>query len=322
MNVTIGVDVGGTNIVCGATDGTGRVLRKLKRPTEASAGHEAVLGRIADMVGQIGEELEADGRATSVGVGIPGLVDPLKGVSRFAGNLGWRDIPAAKLLAERIGLPVFIDNDVRMYIYGEAVAGAGRGYGHVLGITIGTGIAAAMVNGGELYYGHNAMAGEIGHVRMDGVDELCACGLTGCLETVASASGMVRQAKKALREGRTGLLAERFAGEALDRLSAADLSAAMDDGDELAAEIIVRAGELNGRALAAAAMVLSPDVIVVGGGGALAGERLLGPLRKELYRLLLPDFRDGLKVVTAEHNDDAGIIGSSLYAAYRSGLIV
>ncbi|MFC4600469.1 ROK family protein [Cohnella hongkongensis] len=319
MNMTIGVDVGGTNIVCGATDGQGRVLRKLKRQTEAWAGHEAVLARIADMVEEIREALGNDYRAVGVGVGVPGLVDPLAGVSKFAGNLKWRDVPVASLLERRIGLPVFIDNDVRMYVYGEAVSGAGRGYRHVLGITIGTGIAAAIVNGGELYYGHQAMAGEIGHVRMDGVEEQCACGLSGCLETVASASGMVRQAKKALRAGRESLLAERFPGDELEKLTAADLSQAMDDGDALASEILVRAGRLTGRALAAAAMVLSPDAIIVGGGGALAGERLLGPLREELYGLLLPDFREGLRVVTAEHNDDAGIIGSSLYAAYRNG---
>jgi len=319
MNVTIGVDVGGTNIVCGAADESGRVLRKIKRPTEAHAGHEAVLGRIADMVSEIREEIGGSSRATSVGVGIPGLVDPRTGTSLFAGNLKWRNLPVASLLEEKIGLPVFIDNDVRMYIFGEAIAGAGRGYAHVLGITIGTGIAAAIVNEGELYYGHRALAGEIGHVRMEGIEEACACGLTGCLETVASASGMVRQAKKTLREGRASILADWFPGDALDRLSAADLSRAMDAGDVLASEIIVRAGVLNGRALAAAAMVLSPDVIVVGGGGALAGERLLAPLREELYRLLLPDFREGLKVATAENNDDAGIIGSALYAGYRNG---
>jgi len=317
MNATIGVDVGGTNIVCGAVDEAGRVLFKTKRPTEAGAGSAAVLDRIADMAREIRERLGDGIEAVCVGAGLPGLVDPEEGLSRFAGNLGWRNVPAASLLEERIGLPVFVDNDVRMYVLGEALVGAGRGYRHVLGITIGTGIAAAIVHGGEPYYGHRAMAGEIGHVRMEGVEEACACGLSGCLETIASASGMVRQAKKAIQAGRESLLAERFAGAGLDRLTAADLSRAMDDGDALAREIVVRAGVLNGRALAAAAMVLSPDVIVVGGGGALAGERILAPLRDELYRLLLPDFRDGLKVVAAERNDDAGIIGSALQARRR-----
>ena len=320
MKITLGVDVGGTNIVCGAVDETGRVLRKAKRPTGAADGPDAVLNRIADMAREIRGGLGEEAFATSaVGVGIPGLVDPEAGVSRFAGNLKWRDVPVAKLLEEKIGLPVCIDNDVRMYVYGEAVAGAGRGYGHVLGITIGTGIAAAIVNGEKLYYGSRAMAGEIGHVRMDGVEEACACGLTGCLETAASASGMVRQAKKALLAGRESVLTEWYPGDDLGRLTAADLSRAMDEGDELAKEIIVRAGVLNGRALAAAAMLISPDVIVVGGGGALAGERLLAPLREELLRLLLPDIREGLAIVAAEHNDEAGIIGSALHARRKFG---
>jgi len=317
MNVAIGVDVGGTNIVCGAVDESGRVLMKLKRSTEAQAGHDGVLGRIADMANEIRTALGEGVVVTGIGAGIPGLVDPAAGVSRFAGNLNWRNLPVAGVLANRAGLPVYIDNDVRMYVYGEALVGAGRGYGHVLGITVGTGIAAAIVNDGELFYGFKAMAGEIGHVRMDGVEEDCACGLSGCLETVASASGMVRQAKKALREGRSSLLREWFPGETLDGLTAAHLSRAMDEGDVLAKEILTRAGMLTGKALAAAAMVLSPEIIVVGGGGAMAGERLLSPLREELYRSLLPDFREGLKVAAAEHNDDAGIIGSALYAMQR-----
>lgn len=320
MAITIGVDVGGTNIVCGAVDETGRVLLKLKQPTEAGKGHAKVLSRIAGMVRQIRAELgaEHDAKAvTAVGVGIPGLVDPISGISRFAGNLNWRDIPVVSLLESELGIPVHIDNDVRMYVYGEAAAGAGRGIEHVLGITIGTGIAAAMVHGGQLYYGYKSMAGEIGHVRMDGVEDACSCGLSGCLETVASASGMVRQAKKALIEGRESLLGTWFPGEEVDRLTAAHLSQAMDQGDALATEIITRAGALTGQALAAAVMVLSPEAIVIGGGGALAGERLLKPLREELFRLILPDFREGLKVVTAEHNDDAGIIGSALYARHK-----
>jgi glucokinase len=318
MVVSIGVDVGGTNIVCGAVDEKGRVLRKLKRPTPAHSGHSAVLDRIADMVHEVRGAFQGEHEAASVGVGIPGLVDPKAGLSRFSGNLNWRNVPVVAELEKRIGLPVRIDNDVRLYVYGEAIAGAGRGFGQVLGITIGTGIAAAMVMEGQLHYGYKAMAGEIGHVRMDGVEESCACGLTGCLETVASASGMVRQAKKEMLKGRRSVLQEWYPGDSINNLSAADLSKAMDEDDLLATEVLTRAGILNGRALAAAAMVLSPEVIVIGGGGALAGERILAPLRDELYRLLLPDFREGLKVVAAEHNDDAGIIGSALYARHHT----
>ncbi|MCD9022803.1 ROK family protein [Cohnella silvisoli] len=317
MSLSIGVDVGGTNIVCGAVDADGRVLRKLKRKTEAHLGHSEVLRRIADMVGEIRETLGSEHEVIGVGLGIPGLVDPKAGISLNSSNLNWRNIPVASELEALIGLPAFIDNDVRMYVYGEAIAGAGRGSGHVLGITIGTGIAAAIVLEGQIFYGYKALAGEIGHVRMEGVDEQCACGLSGCLETVASASGMVRQAKKAIREGRESLLNKAFPGDTLENLTAADISKAMDDGDQLATEILTRAGALNGRALAAATMVLSPEVIIVGGGGALAGERIMAPLREQLLDLILPEYREGLKVVTAEHNDDAGIIGSALYARHQ-----
>ncbi|MFC5468389.1 ROK family protein [Cohnella suwonensis] len=318
MNVSIGIDVGGTNIVGGVVEESGAVIRKVKRPTEANAGSEAVLDRITDIVRELRESLADGVDATAVGVGIPGLVDPDAGLSRFAGNLGWRNVPVVRELEKRIGLPVVIDNDVKLYVYGEAVAGAGRGSRHVLGITIGTGIAAAIVNDGAIYHGFKSMAGEIGHVRMDGVNERCSCGLAGCLETVASASGMVRQTRKALREGRESVLRDWFPGdEAFAGLTAAHLSRAMDEGDALATAVMTRAGMLNGRALAAAAMTISPEVIVVGGGGALAGDRLMEPLRNELYGLLLPDFREGLKVVLAENNDEAGIIGSALYARKR-----
>ncbi|XID93553.1 ROK family protein [Paenibacillaceae bacterium WGS1546] len=318
--IALGVDVGGTNIVCGAVDAAGRVLRQTKRPTDAAAGYEAVVARIAGMAADIRASLGDGYEIAAVGVGIPGLVDPDKGISRFAGNLKWRDLPVASELERLIGLPVYVDNDVRMYVYGETAAGAGRGCEHVLGITIGTGIAAAIVSGGELYYGRSAMAGELGHVRMADVEDACSCGLTGCLETVASASGMVRQARRALLAGEDSLLGRWFPGDEAGRMTAADLSRAMDEGDALAERIVVRAGVLCGRALAAAAMLLSPDRIIVGGGGALAGERLLAPLREELYRLLLPDIRDGLTVAPAERNDDAGIIGSALCASRRLGI--
>lgn len=316
MGIAIGVDVGGTNIVCGAIDEAGNVLARRKRLTEAGQGAGAVLDRIADMVQEVIAELGGMPVA-GIGVGVPGLIDPNAGVSRSAANLNWQDVPVVTELERRCGLPVRIDNDVKLYVYGEAMVGAGRGYKHVLGITIGTGIASAIVNEGKLYYGHKAMAGELGHVHMEGIEEPCACGLRGCLESVASASGMVRMARKALEEGRPSVLRQWYPDGDIERLTGVDLSKAMDLGDELATEIIVQSGRLSGKALAAAALVLSPDIIVIGGGGALAGERLLAPLREELNRGLLPEFREEIAVVSAKHNEDAGIIGSALYVRSR-----
>ncbi|OUS77791.1 hypothetical protein B1748_03130 [Paenibacillus sp. MY03] len=315
--LTIGIDVGGTNIVCGAVDAAGRVIGKRKLPTDAREGPNAVLDRIAAMVEVVKAECGGVGTIAAAGIGIPGLIDPEAGIARAAGNLGWLDVPVAAELERRIGVPVRVDNDVKLYVYGEAAAGAGRGYRHVLGMTIGTGIASAAISDGKLLYGHKSMAGELGHIRMEGVQLPCTCGLRGCLETVASASGMLRRARELLEQGRESVLRERFPGACIHRLTGADLSLAMDEGDPLATEIIVTAGELCGQVLASAVSVLSPEIVIIGGGGALAGERLLSPLRKELLDRLFPAFREGLRVVAAEHNDDAGTIGSALYARER-----
>lgn len=329
MEVFAGVDVGGTNIVCGLVSSAGQVVHKLKRPTEAGRGPDAVLERIAAMIEEaVASYRGEDGQSVTLaaaGIGLPGLVDPEEGIAKFAGNLGWRDLPAASRLKARLQLPVFIDNDVRTYVFGEALYGAGAGTGHVIGVTIGTGIASAMVNEGSLFYGFRHMSGELGHIVMEGLSDPCPCGLTGCLETYASASGMVRQARKAIESGESTVLRSWFPGERLAELTAADLSRAYDQGDALAVSILERAGSLLGRALSYAVSLNSPEMIIIGGGGALAGDRILKPLERELMSRILPDYRDRLKIVPAMHNDDAGVTGSAMYAKHKytalSGLI-
>ncbi|TJY41503.1 ROK family protein [Cohnella pontilimi] len=318
MKFWIGVDVGGTNIVCGAVDRDGRVLHTIKAPTDAAAGSAAVLDKISDMCRQVAAELGSTDELAAVGIGTPGLVDPRAGISIYSTNLNWRNVPVAAEISARLGVPVWIDNDVRNYVFGEARYGAGRSFDTVLGLTVGTGIAAAIVRRGELFYGHKAMAGEIGHGPREGIDVPCSCGLTGCLEAVASASGMVREAKRLISQGRDTVLTEWYPGERLADLAAADLSRAMDTGDPLATEVVTRAGTLIGRALEPAVHLISPDVIIVGGGAAMAGERLLGPMREALFPRLLPDFRSELQIRTAELHDDAGIIGSAMSAMARA----
>jgi glucokinase len=316
MGYKIGIDVGGTNIVCGVIDGDGRLIGKLKRPTESRRGFAAVIDRIAAMVSEV---LDAHGIARTdveaIGAGIPGFVDPLQGVVRKAGNLGWDDAPVAEALGVKTGLPVFIDNDVRMYVFGEAMCGAGRGFDVVLGLTVGTGMAAAVVDHGRLYYGGGFMAGELGHIRMEGIDYACGCGMTGCLETVVSATGIARLGREKAAAGAT-VLADWFGGKP-DELTAADVSRAYDLGDAAAIEVMDKVGTMLGRGLSYATTLFSPDVIVIGGGAAQAGERLLRPMREELRRLVHPMYWERLEIRTAELADDAGVIGSAMNAAER-----
>lgn len=316
MAYTIGIDLGGTNIVGGLVDGQGKIVARRKRPTEAALGSDRVLGNIAEMVLQLMDDqgLQRED-VTAIGAGIPGLIDPLNGICTFAGNLNWRNLDVANRLSTLTGIPAYIDNDVRMYVLGEAEAGAGRGFRTIFGLTLGTGVAAALVYNGQLYYGAGGIAGEIGHIRMDGVDATCGCGLTGCLETVASANGLARIARERIAAGETSILTELAPD--LNALTSAHLSEAYDRGDRLAAEVFDYAGRLLGRGLSYAVTLLNPDGIVIGGGASNAGDRLFAPMREELQRLVLPMYWEQLTIRTAELQDDAGIIGSAVNAGRR-----
>lgn len=317
MKVAAGVDIGGTHIVCGLAEESGRIVAKKKFDTRPERGASAVLEGIAAEIGRLRTEsgLAADD-LEAVGLGVPGLVDADHGVSVRAVNLGWTGVPAAAALQDALGKPVYLDNDVRMYVYGEAMAGAARNREYVLGVTIGTGLASAFVQKGEPLYGHRAMAGEIGHVPMDGYERMpCNCGGSGCLETIVSATGIARQARSRIERGEDSVLAVWFPD--LSKLRSVDVSRACRAGDPLAADVLDRTGRALGVALAWAVPLLSPDAIVIGGGGALAGEPLLGPMRRELDSRLLQDYRGRFVVESAALNDDAGWIGSALWALRR-----
>jgi glucokinase len=318
VSYLIGIDVGGTNIVAGLLDGDGNLLRKIKQPTEARLGSEQVIRKMVQMVQSLLSAEQIDtGQILAAGVGNPGMVDPIRGVSVFAGNLGWKDVKVAERLRQQLDIPVFIDNDVRMYVFGEAIKGAGKGYRHVLGITLGTGIGAAIVNQGQIYYGSGFMAGELGHIPMEGEQSPCPCGMRGCLETVASATGISRQVHEAVANGRTSILQTWYADKNLSDVTAADVTRAYDAGDEAAIDIICHTGRLLGKGLSYAVSLLSPDVIVIGGGVAAAGERLFAPMREELKRSVFQGYWERISIRTAELLDDAGVIGSAVYAKKR-----
>lgn len=223
------------------------------------------------------------------------------------------NIRVADEIHNRIGAPVYIHNDVKMIVYGEAIQGAGRGYDHVFGITLGTGLASAFVDHGKLLVGGGDLAGEIGHVRMEEIPYTCGCGMQGCLETIASATGIARQAIDALDEGRPSVLGEWFPLNKRAALTAKDVTNAYDVGDPLAIDIMKHTGTILGKALAFAVVLYSPDVII-GGGVTAAGERLLQPLQDTLLAYVHPLYRDRIRIVTPDLQDHAGVIGSAEYA--------
>lgn len=308
-----GVDVGGTNIVTGLMSKDGAIVWKTKVATEPHKGNEHVVERIANTVLE-GMKVSgiAEEQLAGVGIGMPGILDTEKGISIEASNLHFRNYPLAANLKKKINLPVTINNDVRMYMYGEAMHGAGKELDYVLGLTLGTGMAAAFITKGDIFTGGGGLAGEMGHIPIDGVKHRCNCGLTGCLETVVSATGIARQAKEAVAAGKETVMSTYY--DDPDQLTAADVSRAYDAGDDVARSIMQYTGELLGRALTYIVPLLSPDIVVVGGGAALAGERLLGPTRDILQNYSLSYYSDRVQVAPAVHIDDAGVIGSASWA--------
>jgi len=311
-----GFDIGGTNIVGGLVDRQGDVVWSKKLATESDKGNDHVMQRVAMLYesglaefGLVSDDI------VGLGVGMPGLVDPEQGISVYSTNLNFRNYPLVAKLEQLTGKSVVMENDVRMYVYGEAVAGAGRGKRHVLGMTVGTGLASAMVNDGRLYRGGGDYSGELGHIPIAGVEYPCGCGLKGCLETVVSATGLARQAKEAVLSGTQTLLAELR--EHPEQLTAADVSTAYDAGDEAAIAIMQRTGNMLGHALSYAVPLFSPDMIVFGGGVLQAGERFLAPVRETLLANVMPMYRDRLELAAAQRNEDAGVIGSAKWAFHQ-----
>ncbi|CAL9548528.1 Glucokinase [Actinosynnema sp. ALI-1.44] len=294
MGLVVGVDVGGTATKAVLVDGD-RVLAHASTPTPRPGRN--VVGEVVDVVSGLVGELDPAGSA-DVGVVVPGIVDEARGVAVWSENLGWRDVPFAALLTDRLGRPAAFGHDVRAGGLAESAAGGGRGARDSLFLPIGTGVAAALVLGGRV---HDAggYAGEIGHVDV-GHDEPCACGRRGCLEAIASASAIARR-----YAARTGRAAE-----------AVDVARLVDAGDADARRVWDDAVDALARALAWTASVLAPEVVVVGGGLSAAGALLLRPLDEALRARLT--FQRRPRLVAAELGGLAGCRGAALLAAKRS----
>jgi glucokinase len=244
--------------------------------------------------------------AGAVGVGVPGAIDPASGalVGRTPHFPHWNDMPIRARLAAALGLPVSVDNDANAHAFAEHRLGAARGARVSITVTLGTGVGGGIVVGDRLLRGAFGGAGELGHVAMGSGEWSCACGIERCAEPEMSASGIVR--------------AGRAAG--LDVTSGADVFALAARGEPTAIRLIDRLGDRLGAAIAAAVGIVNPDVVVIGGGLAQAGEPLFSRVRAALERYALPSHRRGLRVVPAALGEQAGVIGAGLLGAQSNGV--
>lgn len=304
----IGIDLGGTKIAAGVVDREHRILGRAETATRAEMNPQTIIN---DMAICAQRALEAAGldRADCAGsgVGSPGLCDSAAGRVRNAHNLNWHDVPLCKMLSQKMGMRVRLDNDANCAALGEAVAGAAKGSDSALMVTLGTGVGGGLITGGRIYSGWLGLGGEIGHmcIQMDG--EKCSCGQNGCWEAYAASSALVRQAQKAATEHPESLLAG-FGGT----LDGRKIFAALDAGDETARKLVGRYCEYVGIGLVNLINIFYPETIIIGGGISAVGETILHPIREYVAEHFFASRRELMPaIVAAKLGNDAGLIGAA-----------
>jgi glucokinase len=281
---TVGVDVGGTKIAAALVDASGRLSGNTRCPTVISSP-EATLEGIASTVSLA---IQSTGIAASeirgVGLGIPGTVDPVLGLGLASVNLNWKNVAVVEGLERRLSIPCRIENDVRAAGLGEARFGAGMGKSSMVFLTIGTGVAAAVILGGKIWRGSHGLAGEIGHTSFDPNGPKCKCGGSGCLEALVSGPAIAARAAAKIKIA--GSSADRHSElQQIPDLTAQMVFAAARQGDSLALEAVEEACSYLALAIQWLALSYDPQVIVLGGGVSQAGDLLLKPLMSHVQRL-------------------------------------
>ena len=312
----VGVDLGGTNIVVGACAEDGSKDYAMRsEPTRSDQGADAVVDRMVRMIETAIKETMAETGAkrddfVGVGVGSPGPLDREKGIIITTPNLGWVNFPLRDAIADRVGLPVRIDNDANCATLGEWWMGAAKGGRNVVGVTIGTGIGGGLILEGRLYHGSSDIAGEIGHTTIDVTGRRCKCGNYGCLEAYASGPSIAERAREQLQGGDHGSIMYQLVHGELERLTAAIVYDAAKKGDEIALEVVRETARFLGAGLANLLNVFNPDVVVIAGGVTQAGATLFEPLKREVRKRAFAAAVDACRIVPGSLPGNAGVVGA------------
>ena len=314
QDLVIGIDIGGQTTKCGIVDARGTVLSQTVIRSDNFTDVTPYIAELAEALNRIIAEAKAEGRIRGIGVGAPNG-NYYTGTIESAVNLAWggtKIIPFAKLLSEQMnGIPVSLTNDANAAAMGEMTYGAARGMKNFIMITLGTGVGSGIVINGEVVYGHDGFAGELGHtcaVRHNG--RQCNCGKTGCLETYASAIGVARTAREWLE-----MSDEPSVLRSLDKITSKDVYEAAKEGDKLALKIFDFTGRILGEKFADFIEFSAPEAIVLFGGLARAKEFLAAPIQKAMDENVLSLWRGKVKLVFAQLKESAAaILGASALA--------
>ena len=321
-NYMVGVDLGGTKIAVAVVDRKCKIIKRVTVPTPARKGPTAVIKTMVEAIKNVIEEAGV-GRRKIVGIGIgsPGPLNPSTGVVRSAPNLyGWKNVPLKAAIEKELGIATFVENDCNAAALGEKLFGAGKGVNDFIYITVGTGIGGGLIINGELYHGESGAAGEVGHVVIDVNGPRCNCGNYGCLEAMASGPAIARMATEAIKKGRKTLISEAVGGD-LKRITAEVVIDAASKGDELALEILDKAGTYLGIGMAGMINVINPEMVILGGGVMKAGDLLLKPIKRTVKKYAFPAHVEAVEIVPAALGDDAGVIGAAAVVLDRLNML-
>ena len=307
----IGIDMGGTNTAFGLVDARGTVLASSSIKTAKHADINDYIAELHEAIMRLAEENKAVDQVNGIGIGAPNACY-YTGVIADGVNLPWpTPIPLADLITEKFGIPCVITNDANAAAIGEMTYGVARGMKDFIMITLGTGVGSGIVVNGQMVYGHDGFAGELGHVIMKRHNgRLCGCGRTGCLEAYASATGVARTAREFLdaRTGEQSLLRNID----IDSITSKDVFDAAVAGDKLAKDVFEFTGEILGEAFADFISFSSPEAIILFGGLTKSGDLLMKPVKEAMDKNTMAVFRGKVKLLISELKEsDAAVLGAS-----------
>lgn len=307
--LAIGIDIGGTKILGALISEQGQIIKELRVASPAQ-DPAALVAEVAELVERL--SASADREIIGVGVATAGFIDAESATVLFAPNMNLRNEPLRAKIAERIALPVIIENDANAAGWAEYAFGAGRGSQDMIMLTLGTGVGGAVVSDGKLRRGGFGIGGELGHLRIIPDGRLCGCGQRGCLEQYGSGTAVLRAAKKlASSAGPAGARLAQLQAEH-GELTGHQVYQALLEGDSGAVAVVREAGTHLGTAIGSLVAVLDPQLVVIGGGLSEAGELILDPIRQAyLSNLPARGYRPELEIVTAQFSNQAGVLGAA-----------
>ena len=313
----VGMDIGGTNIRAALVSSSGQIVKREQRKTVPARGFDLVFTEIIEMLSNMAGT-HSSSEVIGIGIGAPGPLDPEEGVIIQTHNLEWKNVPLKKLVQERIPLPVYVDGDSNLAAFGEKWLGAARGVNNFICLTLGTGVGGALILNGRIYHGATGAAGHIGHYIINPDGPECSCGGRGHLEAYASATAIVRRTIEAIKAGQKSLIPDLVEGE-LSKLTSLLVFEAAKAGDGLAVRIFRETGFCIGLVIASLTNIVNPELVVIGGQVAEAGDLLFDSIREcvaKTVSLVPPP-----QIVPAMLGNDAGTIGAAGLVLVEEGVI-